>query len=224
MDKRIKDLCGRQFNRLIVVSYHGKLVRGSQTRTFWNCICQCGNIKKVWAYDLVTGKNGSCGCLEWENLQRIQKERITHGKSRGETLKMYNIWKSIVSRCTNPEDRAYPNYGGRGISVCEKWKNSIDLFIEDMGDRPSLKHSIDRIDNNGNYEPSNCRWATQKEQMRNTRSNVCLEYKGEIKCVSEWAEELGVNQRSLRNRIKRWGDIEKAFTTPVKYKKKGSKK
>jgi hypothetical protein len=126
----------------------------------------------------------------------------------------YHIWHNMRTRCT-PGWREFHNYGGRGISVCERWANSFEAFYEDMGPRPSENHSIDRIDNDGNYEPGNCRWATRKEQGRNTRFNVMIEYNGAIRCAAEWAEIFRLSTSNILSRLSLGWSIERALTTPV---------
>lgn len=149
----------------------------------------------------------SRGCLN-------KKSHTKHGHSRKQkTTPTYSTWKSTCNRCANPKNRQYRFYGGRGISVCERWKN-FENFLEDMGEKPPGT-SIDRFpDKNGNYEKSNCRWATQKQQCRNTRRNRIIEFNGESRCLSEWSEILGIHIMTLENRLNRMS-IEKAFTTKV---------
>lgn len=127
----------------------------------------------------------------------------------------------MIQRCTNPNDKRYKNYGGRGITVCKRWRNSFEKFLEDMGEPPTKEHSIDRINNNGNYCKSNCRWVTRKEQNRNKRNNRLITYKGKTQCLIEWAEEYNINYDTLWCRIYKYGwPIEKALTTPVKKRRK----
>lgn len=111
---------------------------------------------------------------------------------------LYNIWLTMIARCTNPELPAFKHYGNRGISVCRRWTESFDDFVSDIGPRPSFKHSIDRIDVNGNYEPSNCRWADRKQQNRNTRGNRIIEIDGRKNCIAAWSEETGVTVSRIR--------------------------
>jgi len=121
----------------------------------------------------------------------------------------------MLNRCRNENEGNYHNYGGRGIAVCERWKESFEKFFEDMGPRPSVKHSIDRIDNDGNYEPGNCRWATSKEQSRNKRVNYLVSHDGETKCVSEWAEKHGLKSSVLYYRLVKLGwTFEKSVSWP----------
>lgn len=138
----------------------------------------------------------------------------THGMSyTGE----HHAWLGMKQRCYNENNPKYPLYGGRGIRVCDRWLDSFEAFYEDMGDRPSDSHSLDRIDNDGNYEPDNCRWATPKQQARNRSTNHDITYRGETKTLKEWAKELGMNRITLFTRLERLGwDVEKAFTEPVR--------
>ena len=137
-----------------------------------------------------------------------------HGhRPRGYASPTYQSWQAMKSRCCGPGDQAYSKYGGRGIKVCEKWMR-FEGFLEDMGERPDGT-SLDRIDNDGNYEPGNCRWATRKQQQRNTRANVMVTFGGESRCVAEWAELFGLNRDTLFCRIFRSGwPVERAMTTP----------
>lgn len=197
---RRRDLTGQVFNHLTVIELgepQGKVRR-------WKCICRCGKETQVPTYHLRTGGIKSCGCLQRESV-------VTHGQSYGAE---YQAWKGIKRRCYSKKSRMYKRYGGRGITVCQRWRDSFANFFADMGKRPSAKHSIERIDNNGNYEPSNCKWATDAEQTRNTSRNVYVEFRGERLTVQDWAKRLGVTHGTLQNRIKRWG-VERALTTPV---------
>jgi len=129
----------------------------------------------------------------------------------------YRVWRSMKSRCSNSRNDSYADYGGRGISVCERWVVSFEAFLQDMGSRPSLKHSIDRIDNEGNYEPGNCRWATKREQANNCRSNRTIYIDGERLTVAQWARKMGVRPCVITNRLRRGWDEKQAVLTPRRF-------
>lgn len=200
-----KDLEGKSFGRLIVTSYAGRL----KNRTYWNAICDCGNERKFAAGNLSNGSTKSCGCLQRE---LTASRSSTHGESR--KTREYKIWGGMIQRCDNSNSKAFRHYGGRGISVCRRWKK-YENFLADMSRSPSPEHSLDRINNNGNYEPENCRWATWNEQARNRKTNKLLEYNGKSQCLAAWAEELGINYGTLNGRLKRGMTVERAFTQPV---------
>jgi hypothetical protein len=175
----------------------------------WLCQCECGTIKAVSTSHLRQGKSKSCGCLEKELTSARAK---THGMSG--TVE-HRTWISMRDRCRNPKAAHYECYGGRGITVCDRWLNSFENFYEDMGSKPSRRHSIDRIDVNGHYEPRNCRWATITEQRRNTRANTIVQYLGQDMCIAEAAELSGISQYTLSMRIRRGWDSSRLFA-PVR--------
>lgn len=197
-------IIGRRFGRLIVVSYS----HSADRQTHWNCACDCGVICIAGRSELVVGRRKSCGCLVLE----LRKTRwFKHGKSN---LTEHYIWMGMISRCHRPENEAYYKYGGRGICVCDRWRESFEAFLSDMGPRPSRAASVDRIDNSGNYEPSNCRWATARQQSRNTRTNVWLEFNGRRQIMADWANELGVPSARICRRLKQGWSVEQALMAP----------
>lgn len=151
----------------------------------------------------------------------VSVAKTKHGECsfyNGKT-KEYRAWRGIKTRCLNIKNHKYKDYGARGITVCDRWLNSFENFLADMGRAPSQRHSIERNEVNGNYEPSNCRWATPKEQSNNTRRNFLVEYNGEIKTLAQWCEQLGLRYFRIYDRIKSGWPIAKAFTQPLRHKK-----
>jgi len=203
---RIENLKGKTFGRLEVVEF----AYSDKYRTsIWKCIYRCGNVVYVRSNNLKSGYTRSCGCY---NIERSIEVNTTHRMNR---TRIYSIWDNMMQRCYNIKNTNYKHYGGRGIKVCERW-HVFENFYKDVGDPPSGKHELDRIENNGMYSIDNYRWVTRKEQMRNTRNNVLIEYNGKIKCMAEWAEEVGINYDTLRARIRKYGwSIERALTTPA---------
>lgn len=173
--------------------------------------CECGNLFKVAIYCIKSGKSSSCGCL---HRKRLGESHRTHGHTIGKNpSKEYYSWQAMKFRCTNPLAARYKDYGARGITVCDRWLNSFENFFEDMGNRPSKNHTLERVDNNKGYSKENCRWATPKEQSNNRRSCKLIEYKGVEKTLKQWAEEFGLNYGNIHKRIYKSGwSIEDAFT------------
>ena len=170
---RVKDLTGRTFGRLFVTGLNHVNIRA-----YWYCLCNCGRTVSVHSNALQTGNTRSCGCLSRELLQKRREcglvGNITHLASRrGKRTVEYITWVSMIQRCENARHVSFKYYGLRGIKVCERWRNSFEAFLSDMGKKP-IGMSLDRINNNGNYEPSNCRWATCKEQRKNQNPRRAL--------------------------------------------------
>lgn len=175
----------------------------------WLCVCKCGG---TWEGDgslLRRHRVKSCGCSTAAN---ISAAKTKHGHARVKT-RTYMIWASMWRRCTKPSSKQYKDYGGRGITVCKRWK-SFTNFLADMGPVPSPKHTLDRKENNADYTPTNCRWATRVEQNRNKRSNVFVEYNGHRRCLAEWQEVTGIHYTTISYRLKSGWPIKKALTTP----------
>lgn len=203
--RRLVDIINKKFTRLLVIERTNNI----GNKTAYRCVCDCG-AKVVVTYDkLSRGSTKSCGCYSKD----VNRERLTtHGM---QDTRLYSIWKSMKNRCSNKKYHRYRDYGGRGIFVCEEWMESFENFNEwalANGYRDEL--TIERADNNGSYSPNNCKWSTLHEQMRNTRHNVWLTYKGETKILQDWANITGLDRRVISMRINRYGwSVEKALTT-----------
>ena len=203
---------GEKYGRLIVIS---EAERQKQKRRF-ACVCECGTEITVQLGQILSGKTKSCGCLRKETTARTAKANATHGM-RGSSE--WLAWMSLKARCLRKSDISYPRYGGRGINVCERWAASFEAFYADMGPKPSPKHSIDRINNDGNYEPGNCRWATASEQARNkskprrqsgastknTSGVIGVDF---VKSINKWRARICVGSKSVD--LGRFDDISQA--------------
>ncbi len=202
--KMFRNLTGQQFGRWTVVSFAGM----DLARSTWNCRCECGVIRVVLAKSLIKSLSRSCGCYKRDVAGLAL---TTHGQTG---TSEYNIWTKMRARCNNPTNNQFHNYGGKGITVCERWLNSFAHFFADMGPKPTPTHSIDRIDNKLGYFKDNCRWATPKQQAGNTSQNVWLELNGERMIVADWAIRLGVNSFLIYTRLRRGWTVDRTLTTP----------
>lgn len=197
----MKDYSGLKIGTLLVESFEKRVTGATKrSRIYWKCLCDCGNETFIDASRLNSAK--SCGCLQGER----------HGKSY---TKIYRVWRGVIERCYDPKNKNFKTYGAAGVTVCDAWRNSFESFFNDMGDRPTEKHSLDRIENSKGYCKDNCRWATPKEQANNKTNNVILEFEGISKTLSQWADTTSIPLEVLRCRINKhkW-PIKKALTTP----------
>lgn len=213
--RNFKDITGLVVGRLTVVRFSRINNSG---RASWICVCQCGNEREVRSEKLLDKKRptSSCGCYAKEVSAKNGRETHTHQKSHSPE---YYSWQGMKRRCEDEGVRGYERYGGRGIKVCDRWRNSFEAFYEDMGPKPGKTHTIDRIDNDGNYEPGNCQWATKKTQSRNTRTNVFVTYQGRVVSFVELCEISGKSRSTIKNRLNRGWSIEDAVSKPVDLKK-----
>lgn len=199
---------GDKYHRLTAKKFIS-LVKRSQAMWLW--VCDCGKEHLATAGGVKSGSTKSCGCYKLETVKKIHK---THGMFY---TREYSSWGRMIQRCTNEKDKKFPLYGGRGITVCERWRNSFEAFYADMGPRPSPDHSIDRIDVNGNYEPGNCRWATKKEQARNRRSNVIISFGGRKIILKVFSDICGISISRARYLLSQGYTPDEIYLT-IKYK------
>lgn len=208
-----KDHTGKKFGRLTVM-YRDSADYGKHVK--WICECECGTTKSYYASNLTGGKSQSCGCKTSETVEKIRIGATKHGLSR---TRAYKAWMSMKGRCLNPNYPNFHNYGGRGIRVCERWM-SFDAFFEDMGECMSGL-SLDRKENDGNYEPGNCRWTDNSTQQNNKRNTRKISAFGKTQTLSEWSIEVGLDPDFIRNRLSRGWGVEEALSIPkLQYKLK----
>lgn len=202
------DFSGQRFGRLIARNREDKITKRGESVCAWRFVCDCGNERHLAIYGVLKGNTKSCGCFRSDEL----KANIKHGCSRKRKQdKVYMIYIQMKARCNNPKCKDYYRYGGRGISVCERWLNSFENFLADMG-RPGHKESLDRIDLDGNYEPGNCKWATDREQARNRSNNVWVFHDGVKYCMTDYARLFNKNLSSIYGRMKRYGETPEVAT------------
>ena len=195
------NLAGQRFGRLTAL----RRADNHKNQTRWLCRCECGVELSVLTCSLRTGNTQSCGCLQRERSRK-------HGCWRHP---LFKIWGAMMSRCYNQKDRGFKHYGARGIRVCKRWHDPKN-FVADMPPKPSPKHTLERRNNNRGYSPSNCIWATQIAQARNTRRNRLITFRGERRCLKEWSEVLGLSYQALHRRLNQSGwSVERALSTPI---------
>lgn len=195
---------GAHYGRLTVIEAAPGRVPSS------SCRCACGAVVAVPNNRLVWGRTLSCGCLKREATGKVGERNRTHGLTG---TAEYRAWHGARGRCRNPGDKQYPYYGGRGITVCAEWDDFV-VFFRDMGPRPSSRHSLDRIDNDGPYAPWNCRWATATQQLRNRRTTIMLTYQGRTRPAGDWADDLGITGDVITDRLRRGWSVERALSEP----------
>lgn len=214
-NKRFEDLRGLRFSRLVVMDF----VRIYKKHPEWICECDCGNKVKVRSQSLKRGKVRSCKCFQ---MERRSEAHRTHGETKGRSpTPEYRVWLAMKARCTNPKDKNFARYGGRGIAICDRWldgedgKGGYECFLADMGRRQSLEYQIDRIDNEQGYSPENCRWATPTQQQRNRRDTIRVVLAGETLALADACDKVGVRYMMVRDRVYRGWTFERAITEPV---------
>ena len=200
------NLTGQRFGKLTVLTFKGRY----NHQTWWHCKCDCGKDVVTSTNRLKNGQTKSCGCY---NREMTKLKNTKHGSSNSP---LYKVWRGMINRCKYPGTKNYDRYGGRGIRVWEEWENSFDLFSKwAIQNGYSEKLTIDRIDNDGNYTPQNCRWVSWKVQARNRSNNHLLELNGVNKPLTEWAEQYNIDYAIVRERINNLGwNVEEAITTP----------
>lgn len=211
--KNAKDVSGIRFGRLIAILPTRKA--GSTRGLAWLCRCDCGNLTIARASNLRSGNTASCGCF---HMEQLVLQHITHGRS---TSIIYRNWATMIQRCKNPKMHNYERYGGRGIKVCDEWQQSFELFYAHVSNLPHFGEkgrTLDRVDNEGNYEPGNVRWATATEQGRNARNSRWITHDGKTQHIKDWAEELGIGYGTLKSRFRYGWSAERALETPIRGK------
>lgn len=213
---KISDRTGQRFGRLVAVERVGK---SSRRQSLWLCLCDCGNTTVVTTDKLANGNTKSCGCHRADFARTLPHDKkITHGHSTRRHGKSpeYFVWQGMKDRCLREKSISYKRYGGRGIAVCEKWRDSFQAFLADMGQRPSAAHTLDRINNDGNYEPGNCRWALAQEQSANSASTRLVTVRGEVLSIADARRKFAPDmpKGTLSARLAKGWSIEEALFSP----------
>lgn len=207
-------MIGKKFGRYSVIAEVAPIKHGRNVIRRFLCRCDCGTEKVIRGAGLRSGDSRSCGCYK-RDAAKSRSNNLLHGDTRrGVVSPEYRTWQSLKNRCYRIKNSDYSRYGGRGISVCDSWRNSFTQFLADVGRQPSPEHSIERIDNDGNYEPGNVRWATPFEQSRNKRNSRYFESGGKRLCLTDWAKELGVNRRTVLRHVRLGSDLSKVRKLP----------
>lgn len=203
------DIKGQRFGRWTVVERVGTNKSGC---ILWRCQCDCGKEKVVNGKILRNGESSSCGCLHSEIIAQQGRKNTTHGKRH---TRIYREWSAMKARCYNENHSRYHRYGGRGITICEEWHDFQAFYDWAIANGYQDNLTLDRIDSNGNYEPSNCRWATQKEQQNNRGNNHVITLEGRAQTLQQWAEEKKLNTKTIQSRLRRGWTAERALTEPA---------
>lgn len=208
MGSKRAEMVGLVFGRLTVLEY----VPVDLKRAHWRCRCECGKLTTISGKNLRNGNTQSCGCYKRELNRTLP---ITHGDTIHGITREYRAWAAAKTRCYNPRSTSFKDYGGRGIVMCEHWRNSYAMFLLDMGRCP-YGHTLERMNNDGPYSPDNCRWATRRKQANNSRRNHYLKYNGETLTIAEWAIRIGWPIDTLKRRILLGWTDERALTQPLR--------
>lgn len=214
--KRFQDLSGQRFGRLVVLGWAGY----SKPNAVWVCKCDCGGENLVPSGNLVAGRTRSCGCLNLENLSKSGSADFCARDTKKHPE--YKVWGQMIRRCHNPQTRRFEDYGGRGITVCNRWRHGEDgqhgfaCFMADMGSRPSPKHTIDRVNNDLGYSPQNCEWRSRTDQTRNRRNTVIVQYRDREMSLPEACELASMQYSLVKGRIFRGTSVERALRQPAR--------
>ena len=209
MGRKSIDITGQKFHRLIALQVIDS-ERGAGKAIKYECLCDCGNHHIASVSNLRLGEVKSCGCL---NKEQAIKRHLSHGQSK---TKLYGVWNCMKGRCSNPNSTVYRHYGGRGIQVCSDWRSfeNFAAWAISAGYKEGL--TIDRVNNDGDYTPENCRWVGIETQARNRRNTKYIMFKGEARCLAEWAEILGIKMQVLSERLASGWSVDRALTEPIK--------
>jgi hypothetical protein len=204
------DMTTKKYGRLKAIR---QIHNPKQTGALWEFVCDCGNVKIIKSQPVRLGKVVSCGCYMKELAAKLKQKHDCSYHAN------YKVWRGMIQRCTHLQNKDYPSYGGRGITVCNDWLDPNN-FIKDMGERPSKLHTIDRIDNNGNYEPNNCRWVLMLTQSHNKRNNRNLTAYGETLCMAEFSRKYNIAQTTIMRRLRNGMTAEQIIQTPIRAHKR----